>query len=182
MAKPRIYITSNALKATRLKQYVHFPYEHRSIDLPEIQSLDLQEVVKAKVESAFKLVHQPVFVEDTSLRIHALGNFPGPLVKWFINEVTPTKICQLLDQFDDRSATVEIMLGYYDGQSYKFILKTGKGTIAKRAQGLSPWTDDIFIPEGSETVWAAMSEEEQYRTSVRRLVFEEFENYLTEPR
>ena len=180
MTQPLVYITSNPLKAARLKDYISFSYEHLPIDLPEIQSLDLEEVVRATVTTAYERVKRPVFVEDTSLRNHALGNVPGPLVKWVINELTPTNVCRLLDQFDDRSATVEIMLGYFDGNEYKFILKQGRGEIAKQAAGLSPWTYDFFIPEGSNMVWAAMSEAEQHRTSVRRIVFEEFEQYLTE--
>lgn len=49
---------------------------HEKIDLDEIQSLDLREIVEHKVRQAFEKTGKPVLVEDTSLRFEALGNLP----------------------------------------------------------------------------------------------------------
>jgi len=45
---------------------------HEKIDLEEIQSLDLREIVEHKVRQAYDVVKKPVLVEDTSLRFTAL--------------------------------------------------------------------------------------------------------------
>ncbi|NBS41857.1 non-canonical purine NTP pyrophosphatase, partial [bacterium] len=55
----------------------------RSVDIPEIQSLDLEEIVRAKVRSAFEAVGGPVIIEDVSFEIAALNGMPGPFVKWW---------------------------------------------------------------------------------------------------
>ena len=54
--------------------------EHRAVDLPEIQSLDLEKVVLAKAAAAHSRLERPVLVDDTSLELAGLGGFPGPLL------------------------------------------------------------------------------------------------------
>ena len=49
---------------------------HEKIDLDEIQSLDLREIVEHKVRQAYEKIKKPVLVEDTSLRFEALGKLP----------------------------------------------------------------------------------------------------------
>ncbi len=55
-----------------------------AVDLPEIQSLDLREVLEAKAEEAWRRLRRPVVVEETGLEVEAFGGFPGPLVKWML--------------------------------------------------------------------------------------------------
>lgn len=77
------FITGNAGKAKYLSDYFHFPVDHRKLDLHEIQSLDLKEVVEDKARRAYEIVKSPVLVEDVSLTFSALNSLPGPLIKWF---------------------------------------------------------------------------------------------------
>ncbi|MFP3939389.1 MAG: non-canonical purine NTP pyrophosphatase [Thermoanaerobaculia bacterium] len=55
-----------------------------ALDLPEIQSLDLEEVLRAKGREAARRLRRPVIVEETGFEIDAFGGFPGPLVKWML--------------------------------------------------------------------------------------------------
>ena len=57
------------------------------LDLPEPQSLDLLEVLRAKGAEAFRRLGRPVVVEETGLELAALSGFPGPLVKWMLQAV-----------------------------------------------------------------------------------------------
>ena len=50
------FITGNQKKADYLARYLGFPIEHQKIDLDEIQSLDLREIVEHKVKQAYEKV------------------------------------------------------------------------------------------------------------------------------
>ncbi len=48
-----IFITGNQQKANYLEKYLGFPIEHIKLDLDEIQSLNLREIVEHKVKQAY---------------------------------------------------------------------------------------------------------------------------------
>ena len=54
--KKIIFITGNQKKADYLIKYLGFPIEHMKLELDEIQSLDLREVVEHKVRQAYEKV------------------------------------------------------------------------------------------------------------------------------
>lgn len=81
------FITSNPMKVEQLGWHLKFPVTHESLELPEIQSLNLDEVVTYKARAAFDHIQAPVLVEDFSLVIPALGKLPGPLIKYFLEEI-----------------------------------------------------------------------------------------------
>ena len=70
------FITGNQKKADYLAKYLGFPIEHEKINLDELQSLDLREIVEHKVKQAYTKVGKPVIVEDVSLEFLALGKLP----------------------------------------------------------------------------------------------------------
>lgn len=74
------FITSHAKKAEEISWHLGHPVTHHKLDLPEIQSLDPHEVVRIKVEEAYRQLQCPVLVEDFSLRFEALGTLPGPRI------------------------------------------------------------------------------------------------------
>lgn len=74
--RPITFITGNQKKADYLARYLGFPVEHQKIDLDELQSLDLREIVEHKVKQAYEIVQSPVLVEDVSLEFSALGRIP----------------------------------------------------------------------------------------------------------
>ena len=61
------FITGNTAKAQFLSDYFKRPFEHVKLDLPEIQSLDLREVIEDKAKRAFAHIQKTVLVEDVSL-------------------------------------------------------------------------------------------------------------------
>ena len=79
------FITGNAGKAKYLSDYFHLPVEHIKLDLHEIQSLNLREVVEDKARRAYEIVKSPVLVEDVSLVFRGLKKLPGPLLTWFLD-------------------------------------------------------------------------------------------------
>jgi non-canonical purine NTP pyrophosphatase (RdgB/HAM1 family) len=176
------FITGNPGKASLLRGYLDYPVIHKSIDLIEIQSLDLSTIVEYKAKEAYKQVRSPVLVEDTSLRFLALGKLPGPLIKWFLTELGTHGLCRLLDGYSDRSALAEVQFGLYDGRSFRAFSGAVEGSIALTPRGSRGFGwDAIFVPSGSSKTWAEMTDEEARGTSMRMIALKKLETYLQTP-
>ncbi|MBI2601157.1 non-canonical purine NTP pyrophosphatase [Candidatus Daviesbacteria bacterium] len=156
------FVTGNKDKFNDLTHYIDFPIEHYDLDVTEIQSLNVEEIVEHKAKSAFSHLGQPVLIEDTSLIFNALGKLPGPLIKWFLKEVGNEGLCKLLNGLDDRTAIAEFCFGLYDGTSLELFTHKVEGYIAQKPQGTSGFGwDPIFIPKNSNKTWAQMLDEGQ---------------------
>ena len=173
------FITGNAAKAEQLARHLEFPVEHKKLDIPEIQSLDLKEVAEHKAREAYQQIRGPVLVEDTSLIFNALGKLPGPLIKWFLEELDNKGLCQLLDGYQDRTALAKVCFCFYDGSISQIFEGEIKGTIADAPKGERGFGwDPIFIPESKTKTWGEMDTEEQKETSMRRIALKKLEDYL----
>jgi non-canonical purine NTP pyrophosphatase (RdgB/HAM1 family) len=162
------FITGNKAKAEQLAFHLDVPVAHQKLDLVEIQSLNLEEVVRDKVTRAYELLGTPVLVEDASLSFNALGNLPGPLIKWFLQEVGNEGLCRILDG-KDRSATGSVAFAIYNGKDLHIFTGEAQGSIATTPRGEHGFGwDPVFIPAGHDTTWAEMTLEEQASTSMRR--------------
>lgn len=174
------FITGNAAKAEQLGRHLEIPVNHQKIDLAEIQSLDLLEIVGHKAKEAFKHIGSPVLIEDTSLIFHALGRLPGPLIKWFLTELDNEGLCRILDGYEDRTATAEVLLGLYDGKDLMTFHGSTEGSIAKSPKGERGFGwDPVFIPAGWDRTWGEMTPEEQKETSMRRIALKKLEAQLS---
>ena len=170
MRQPLTFITGNPAKAEQLSRHLDYPVTHLKLELAEIQSLELREVVEHKARAAYQLVGGRVLVEDASLIFPALGRLPGPLIKWFLQELDNHGLCRLLDGKGERSAHAEVMFGLYDGQQLQTFQAKRSGRVAEQPRGERSFGwDPIFIPEGWELTWGEMSEREQAQSSVRRV-------------
>src|SRR5579859_7831238 len=173
------FITGNPGKANLLRQYLDFPVIHKSIDLVEVQSLDLVTIVEHKVKEAYRQVDGPVLVEDTSLRFYALGRLPGPLIKGFLTELGTDGLCRLLDNYTDRSAVAEVLFGLYDGRSFQTFSGAVEGAIALTPRGSRGFGwDAIFVPDSFDKTWAEMTDEEAHVSSMRMTALRKLEAYL----
>ena len=175
-----VFITGNQDKAEFFKKYLGLEIEHKKIELDEIQSLDLHEIVDHKVRQAYSIVNKPVLVEDVGLQINSWGKLPGPLVKWFLQEVGGEGLCRLADINEDRSATASITYGYFDGHEVKFFDGELAGSIAASPRGENFGWNPIFIPEGSDKTYAEMDDAETQQFSLRTTtVFPQLKVFLT---
>lgn len=175
------FITGNINKAEELKQVLSMPIGHIKLDLDEIQSLDLSEIVEHKAKQAYKKLVKPVLVEDTSLEFEDMSSLPGPFIKWFLKTVGDEGLCKMLKSFPTRKAIGVCMFGYFDGSSFKVFEGKIKGNIAETPRGNSGFGwDTIFIPEGSKETRAEMNAEDKNKFSMRRVALEKLKKYLAE--
>lgn len=172
------FITGNQKKADYLARYLGFPIEHTKIDLDEIQSLDLREIVEHKVIQAYAKVQKPVIVEDVSLEFSALGRLPGTFIRFFVEEMSLEQICSLLDG-KERSAVARCVFGYYDGISLEFFEWGITGKIAEKPAGNGGYGfDQIFIPDGYIVTRAELSELDDQKTYLQMKPFEKVRDFL----
>ncbi|MDB4992503.1 MAG: Ham1 family protein [Parcubacteria group bacterium] len=165
--KDVVFVTGNQKKAEYLANLIGHPIEHVNVDLKEIQSLDLKEVVNHKLYQAYTKVNRPVLVEDVSLEFTALGRLPGTLIKWFLEELSAEGLCRLLDG-KERTAIARCVFGYYDGHTETYFEGSMNGTIAEHPSGEKGYGwDSVFIPEGYSGTRAELSKEDDQKTYLR---------------
>jgi len=158
------FVTGNNNKAKQLRKYLGCSVDYADIDLDEIQSLNLTQIIGHKVHEAYSKLHKPVLVEDVALECSALGRLPGPFIKWFEQEIGNEDICRLLDG-KDRNATARCMYGYFDGDTEIFFEGKLEGQIADKPRGSNGFGwDTIFIPKGYIQTRSELTAEEYERT------------------
>ena len=168
-----VFVTSNDGKLREAEAVLGRSLDHHALDLPEIQSLDLEEVVRAKAAAALKRLDRPVLVEDTGLELAGLGGFPGPLVRWLLTSVGPEGICRIAHAFSSPAATARCLACATDGTAEVLGEGVVDGVIteAPRGPGGFGW-DSAFIPSGSGgRTYGEMSEDEKNLISHRRKAF-----------
>lgn len=145
-----VFITGNQKKADYLARTLGIPLEHKKVELDEIQSVDLDAIVRHKVRQAYGLVGKPVLVEDVSLGFTALDGLPGPFIKFFVEMPDGLeKLCRMADGLKDRSARAECIFGYFDGHEVTLLRGGLEGSIAMHPRGENGFGwDRIFEPEG----------------------------------
>lgn len=171
-------ITGNAGKAAEIARYLGFSVDHTALDLNEIQSLDLEEIVQEKVVSAYAKIQKPVLVEDVSLIFTALGKLPGPLIKWFEKELGNEGLARLVDG-KDRSCVATVCYGYHDGKNIHIVDGSMKGYVANHPTGdMGFGWSPIFVPEGMQRTYAELSPEERDPIAMRRKALEKLRKII----
>src|SRR3989338_4698414 len=173
------FITGNQNKADYLAKYLGFPVQHVKLDLNEIQSLDLKEIVEHKVRQAYEKIKSPVIVEDVSLEFEALNGLPGPFIKFFVDTIPFETICSMINS-KSHKATAKCVFGYYDGEILKFFEGGLGGEIAETPAGENGFGwDTIFIPDGYTVTRAQLNEEDDQKTYVQIKPFASLKEFLS---
>ncbi len=156
-----------------------FNLKQLDVDLPEIQSLDPKEVIEHKLKEASARHKGKLVVEDLSASINCLNGFPGPLIKWFWEDLGNEGIADLVSKYEDNRVVSTINLGYSDeGGGIKYFDSSLKGKIvAPRVDGGWGW-DPIFEEVETGKTFAEMTSKEKNKISMRKIVFEKLKEYL----
>jgi len=172
--------TSNLNKLKELSELLEWRLIHLDLEFQEIQTDDLQELVKNKLKQAYDNIQGPVIVEDTSLYFKAWKKLPGPFVKWFLENLGLVGMVSALSQFKDKSAQAVCCLGYTnDGKSLYFFEGKVKGLIVKPRGALNFGWDAIFEPSGRQKTFGEMTQREKHSFSPRGKAVVKFKNFLT---
>lgn len=176
--KDFIFITGNQHKADYLAKWLGLPVDHRKIDLDEIQSLDLPKIAEHKARQAYEIIKKPVLVEDVALTFRALGRLPGPLIRWFLEELGVDGLCRLVNKYDDKRAEASIVYALFDGKKLTIFASSRHGRVSPEPRGESWGWNNIFIPDGWDKTYGEMTESEFKSTSQRYEAITKLREYL----
>jgi len=172
------FVTGNQNKADYLAEYLGYPVNHVKLDLDEIQSTSLEEIVEHKVRQAYEKIKKPVIVEDVSLEFVSLGGLPGPFIKFFVEKMSFEDICSMIGD-KKRDAIARCVFGYFDGDILKLFESSLNGKIAKTPSGNNGYGwDKIFIPDGYTVTRASLNKEDDRKTYLQIKPFEKLKKYL----
>jgi inosine triphosphate pyrophosphatase len=134
---------------------------HFHLLVPEVQGT-IEEVARWKCREAADIVKGPVITEDTALCFDALGNLPGPYIKWFLEGIGLDGLNTMLVGFKTKTAKAICTMAYSAGPNTEPILFQGITTgriVEARGPKNFGW-DPIFQPDHpSEMTFAEMSAE-----------------------
>lgn len=166
--RPFTLVTGNPGKLAETRRILGFDVESEALDLPEIQALDMQEVVRAKGAEAYRRLRRPVVVEETGLELAALNGFPGPLVKWMLDAVGARGIARTAHALGDHRAKARCLLLYRDAE--ESILGEGvtSGTLVLPPRGDAGFGwDPVFQPDGYRLTYSELGDEDKDRMGHR---------------
>jgi non-canonical purine NTP pyrophosphatase (RdgB/HAM1 family) len=146
------FITGNQDKADNLSRLLGVPLAHKNIELDELQSLNMDEVIGHKAKEAYRALHAAVLVDDVSMWFDELDGLPGPFIKFFVGVKNGAEnLCRMADGLPSRRATARAYFGLYDGTKMTILHGEIHGKIAEHPLGTNGFSygwDSIFCPDG----------------------------------
>jgi len=149
-----------------------------SMAIDEIQTRDVEAIVRDKVLRAFECIGHRLFVEQTCLYLDALNGFPAGLTQPFWDSLEADRFCELFGNGDRRGLTAKTWIGYCDGRRIHHFQGEIRGTVASAPRGdrAFQW-DCVFVPDGHERTFAEMGEDKN-DISMRRIALNAFADHL----
>lgn len=173
-----VVVSTNPGKIAEINSILGTNHKVSKLDIPEIQSLSLDEVITAKAKAAFERIKKPVLVTDISLEIEALGNLPGPFVKFFLMKLGAEKTVALIGPKNTKTKVTDA-IAIYDGKNLQIFKGQVFGHLIPKAKGKQGFGFDfVFIPEGSNKTYAQMGTEEKNKISHRFIALKKLKDYL----
>ena len=175
------FVTSNPNKAREVESILGTDnLAMRSLEVSEIQSFSLEEIVRAKAEEAQRQMNEAVLVEDIAIDLPVLKGFPGPCVKFWEKVGGHDAAVEIAEKLGDARATVRCGVGYADGDQFLYVEGKVDGTfVAKR--GDEGWGFDFyFVPQGETQTYSEMGPDAKNLISHRRKGWELMRSVLRE--
>lgn len=175
------FVTSNKGKVEEAKDILGLPIQIAELELDEIQSLDLHEIVRKKVQAAYQQVKKPVFVDDVGLFVEVWNGFPGPFIKFMrmSGDYDNDLLLRMMRHEANRTVIARGVIGFYDGKRLETFEGEVKGVLTAEERGIEGWGfDPIFEPEGRGQTFAEMGNEEKNKISHRKRALEKFKAFL----
>ncbi len=174
--KPKLAIvTGNPLKFRELSIALNdfFECEQKKLsDYYEIQGTP-EEILKHKLEAAYKEFQEPVLADDTSVHFDALNGFPGPYIRDFLAHMKPW---EMGEKFAGTRIEVACRLGLCFAPD-DFVLGTGiisGNVILPKTKDDRGTEFDLFVQiDGTDRPMIDFSPEEKNKFSHRGLALKD---------
>lgn len=175
------FLSRNPLKIEEAKEIlsgvgvdvapVHFP-------LVELQTDDMEQLVREKTLAAFYRLGHSVFVEQTGLFIDRLNGLPGGLTQVFWDNLKEDRFSELFGQGPDTGVTAKTRIGYCDGRHIHQFEGEIRGRFAPKPRGNRDFQwDCVFVPDGYDETFSEMGERKN-EISMRRRALDKLATHL----
>lgn len=175
-----LFATGNENKLREASQILGFEVIGIEINVPEIQDIEVDNIIESKARAVYEKVKQPIIVEDTGLYFESMNGFPGALIKWVLKSMGNDGAIKMLCNMEHRKAYAKTSIGYFDGNEFYAFSGIIKGEISEKQAGENGFGwDMIFKPEGHNKTFAEMTDEEKNNISMRKIAFEKLKEFLS---
>jgi XTP/dITP diphosphohydrolase len=178
------FVTGNKHKLKAAQDILKRKLNNKDVDVDEIQTVDVEEVVKEKAKLSYDIIKKTVMVEDTGFYLDAWNGFPGALIKWSLKKMGYKDLCKAMEPFKNRNVILKACICLYNGKDFKIFTGEVKGTIPMKPRGVSKFGeqsfDSIFVPDGYDKTFAEMTLEEKNPLSHRKFALEKMKSFLDE--
>lgn len=174
-----VVVSSNQDKIDEINAILGTNHKISSLDIPEIQSLNLEEVITAKAKAAYEKIKKPVLVTDVSLEIEGMKGLPGPFVKFFLHILGTEGTVELLKGKSKKVKATEAE-ALYDGKNLRIFKGTITGKLVSKNKGSNGFGfDKVFVPDGYKITFAQMPTKLKNKISHRALALKKLKAYLS---
>lgn len=97
--------------------------------IEELQTEDVDRLVRDKLIKAFKEIGRPLFVEHTGLYLGGLNGLPAGLTQIFWDKLEADRFTKLVAGLGDDTVMAKTVLGYCDGREIRLFEGSIEGTV-----------------------------------------------------
>lgn len=146
--------------------------------IEELQTEDVDRLVRDKLIKAFEVIGRPLFVEHTGLYLRGLNDLPAGLTQIFWDKLEADRFVNLVAGLGDTTVMAKTVLGYCDGREIRLFEGSIEGTVPPAPVGPRGFQwDCVFVPNGHTQTFAEMGEAKD-EISMRRKALDHFAAYL----
>lgn len=154
------FMSGNAHKITEVQRIlspVGVDVMAVSKKIEELQTEDVERLVRDKLVKAFEAIGRPLFVEHTGLYLSGLNGLPAGLTQIFWDRLQADRFADLVAGLGDAKVTAKTVLGYCDGREIHLFEGAIDGTVPRMPTGPTHFQwDCLFVPNGSTQTFAEM--------------------------
>lgn len=147
--------------------------------IEELQTQDVDALVRDKLIKAFQKIGRPLFVEHTGLYLKGLNGLPAGLTQIFWDRLEARRFANLVAALADDKVIAKTVLGYCDGRQIYLFEGAVEGTVPRAPAGPEDFQwDCVFIPDGHTKTFAEMGSDKD-DVSMRRIALDRFAAHLS---
>ena len=148
------------------------------IKIEEIQTENVERLVRDKVLKAFARIGRPLFVEHTGLHLPGLNDLPGGLTQIFWDILQADSFVSLVKHLGSPIVTAKTVIGYCDSRSIMYFNGEVAGRVPETPAGNRDFQwDCVFVPDGYTQTFAELGAKKN-EISMRRRALDKFAAFL----
>ena len=165
-------------EAQRILEFANVTIRPVNSTIEELQTENVDHLIRDKALKAFKKVGRPVFVEHTGLYLAQLGGLPGGLTQIFWDRLLADRFAEMFGTGSNTDVEAKTVIGYIDGRQLHMFSGSIRGRIASEPRGPRGFQwDCVFIPDGERETFAEMGARKD-DISMRRRALDQLATHL----